>query len=129
MSTITSEKFVLTYYVPITDSKAVTATVHATGAGTWPGNTYGETCFITKGTGQFSKSSCSILPEVLLSDIGPLADANPAIGSVGDLEHVEEHKVEMVIFGSNVVRSAVEALVKSHPYEVVAYSVIRAEDF
>ena len=49
------EKFVLIYYVPHSYTTKVTAAVHATGAGTWPGKTYGETCFVTKGTGQFSK--------------------------------------------------------------------------
>lgn len=51
-----TEKFVLAYYVPVEHTKSVTAAVHATGAGTWPGGTYGETCFITDGTGQFRKS-------------------------------------------------------------------------
>lgn len=51
-----SEKYVLVYYVPNEHTKAVTAAVHATGAGTWPGGTYGETCFITDGTGQFRAS-------------------------------------------------------------------------
>ena len=50
-------KYVLTYYVPTEHSKAVTSAIHALGAGTWPGNTYGETCFITDGTGQFRKTT------------------------------------------------------------------------
>jgi hypothetical protein len=60
---------------------------------------------------------------------GPLQGATPNIGSVGDLEHVKEHKVEMVIFGKEVALKAVEALKKTHPYEVVAYSVVKAESF
>lgn len=53
----TGEKYVLVYYVPTEHTKAVTAAIHATGAGTWPEGTYGETCFITSGTGQFRKGS------------------------------------------------------------------------
>jgi hypothetical protein len=47
---------------------------------------------------------------------------------VGDLEHVDEHKVEMVVFGKETTLQAVEALKKAHPYEVVAYTVVKAED-
>ena len=48
---------------------------------------------------------------------------------MGDLEQVNEHKVEMVIFGKDVALQAVGALKNAHPYEVVAYSVVKAEDF
>ena len=58
---------------------------------------------------------------------GPLQGANPNIGKVGDLEEVREHKVEMVIFGKDTALKAVEALKKAHPYEVVAYTVVKAE--
>ena len=64
-----------------------------------------------------------------LTQVGPLQGANPNIGKVGELEHVKEHKVEMVIFGKDTTLQAVEALKKTHPYEVVAYSVVKAEDF
>jgi hypothetical protein len=50
-----TEKYVLVYFIPIEHSKAVTAAIHATGAGIWPDGTYGETCFITEGIGQFSE--------------------------------------------------------------------------
>lgn len=56
-SSVPGEKFVLAYYVPTENSKSVTAAIHATGAGTWPRDTYGETCFVTKGLGQFRKST------------------------------------------------------------------------
>jgi hypothetical protein len=107
-----TEKFVFTYYVPTKDRKAVNEAVHKTGAGTWPGDSYGETCFISQGAGQFR----------------PLEGANPAIGKVGELEFVQESKVEMVVFGREIMVAAVAALKEAHPYEVVAYSVVKAED-
>jgi hypothetical protein len=58
-----------------------------------------------------------------------LAGASPVIGSVGELENVDEHRVEMVIFSRDTAVKAVNALKEHHPYEVVAYSVVRAEDF
>jgi hypothetical protein len=58
-----------------------------------------------------------------------LTGASPVVGTVGELAHVDEHRVEMVIFGRDTAMEAVRALKKHHPYEVVAYSVLRAEDF
>ena len=55
--------------------------------------------------------------------------ANPHIGSVGDLEMVKEVKVEIVVFGKETVMEAVKALKEAHPYEVVAYYVVKAEAF
>lgn len=71
--------------------------------------------------------SHSIMLTVKLNSIGPLQGANPNIGKVGDLEEVREHKVEMVVFGKDIALKAVEALKQAHPYEVVAYSVVKAE--
>jgi len=42
---------------------------------------YEQCAFLTSGTGQFK----------------PLGSANPGIGSVGELEHVEEHRVEVLV--------------------------------
>lgn len=74
-----------------------------------------------------SSVSHEILLPVKLSSPGPLQGANPNIGKVGDLEEVRENKVEMVIFGKDLALKAVEALKQAHPYEVVAYSVVKAE--
>ncbi|GAA4818218.1 Nif3-like dinuclear metal center hexameric protein [Tomitella cavernea] len=53
----------------------------------------------------------------------PLAGAEPAIGSVGALEHVREHRVEMV--AARALRERVRAAVHaSHPYEEPAYDLI-----
>lgn len=48
---------------------------------------------------------------------------------MGDLEQVKEDRVEVVIFGRDVALKAVAAMKKTHPYEVVAYTVVKAEDF
>lgn len=112
MSSQSTEKYLLSFYVPKTYTSPCTAAIFATGAGTWPGETYGETCCVFSGTGQFR----------------PLAGANPNIGKVGELEKVEENKVEMVIFGKETILNAVKALKETHPYEVVAYYVIKTED-
>ncbi|XXG98305.1 Transmembrane nucleoporin [Hypoxylon texense] len=54
--------------------------------------------------------------------------ANPHIGKVGELKEVPEARVEMLCVGGSVVRKAVEALKKAHPYEEPGYEVYRLED-
>ena len=112
MSSDTCDRYLLSFYVPSTHTQKCTSAIFTTGAGTWPGATYGETCFTLKGTGQFR----------------PLAGADPNIGTVGELERVEEDKVEMIVFGKDTVVEAVKVLKNAHPYEVVAYFVTRTED-
>ncbi|KAI8978326.1 hypothetical protein BD414DRAFT_538936 [Trametes punicea] len=94
---------------------------------------YGGCAFVTPGTGQFL----------------PLEGANPAIGTVGKPEQVEEDRVEVLVLGAEAgasapssegatgipadagvdVRSVLQELKKVHPYEEVAYDIYRLEDF
>lgn len=149
----------LTFYVPQTHTQQCLDALFAVGAGTWPNpnpdtkretlaqsasgddgnkeasnnatpasNTstptsiskesepkYINTCFISQGTGQFQ----------------PTAAANPHIGTAGgQVEYVQEDRVEMVIAGrKREVERAVTALRRAHPYEVVAYFVVKSEVF
>lgn len=103
--------FQLSFYVPKAHTASVLAAVHESGAGRYPGGLYGECAFISSGTGTFR----------------PLEGANPNIGKVGDVERVEEEKVEVMCFGKTCVSAAVEALKKAHPYEQVAYLVVKGE--
>ncbi|KAH8096800.1 GTP cyclohydrolase 1 type 2/Nif3 [Cristinia sonorae] len=77
---------------------------------------YDQCAFMTQGTGQFR----------------PTANAKPAIGSKEQLEYVEEHRVEVLVYdeGDNEqIKAAVAELKKVHPYEEVAYDVYRLKDF
>ncbi|EXJ92955.1 hypothetical protein A1O3_01511 [Capronia epimyces CBS 606.96] len=76
---------------------------------------YTDSCFISSGTGQFR----------------PSASADPHIGTAGgQVEHVLEDRVEMVVAGGpDAVRSAVAALRRAHPYEVAAFFVFKSEFF
>lgn len=104
----------LSFYVPTTSTSSVTAAIFKTGAGIWPegGGLYSECCFISSGTGQFR----------------PNEGANPNIGHVGGLEKVDENKVDVICVGRECMRNAVSALKEAHPYEVVAYYVVKMED-
>ena len=58
----------------------------------------------------------------------PGEGSNPFKGEKGSLETVSEYKVEMVC-AEEFITQVVQAMKDSHPYEEVAYSVIRTEIF
>lgn len=99
----------LAFFVPVADAEAVKEAVFATGAGRI--GDYEACCFQTRGTGQFR----------------PLEGADPHIGRVGDLEQVEELKVELVC-EDTLIHEAVAALKTAHPYEEPAYDVWQLAD-
>lgn len=98
----------LAFFVPVQDAEALKEAVFATGAGCI--GDYEACCFQTAGTGQFR----------------PLQGAHPHIGRVGDLEIVQELKVELVCEDERI-HSAIAALKLAHPYEEPAYDVWRLE--
>ncbi|PYI05071.1 hypothetical protein BO78DRAFT_398412 [Aspergillus sclerotiicarbonarius CBS 121057] len=107
-----SDRYKLVYFVPHSHHEACKEAVFAAGAGTFPGGKYKKVCFQAPGLGQFL----------------PSEGANPAIGQVGTVETVEEMKVEVMCVGREIMLQAVEALVKAHPYEEVAYEVYKMEN-
>jgi len=95
-------------YVPVEDAARIAAAMHDAGAGVV--GDYDRAMFSSRGTGQFR----------------PLAGANPAIGSVGEVETVDELSLELV--APPALRESVRAaLLAAHPYEEVAYDVIATE--
>lgn len=58
----------------------------------------------------------------------PLDGSQPFLGQSGQIERVQEWKVELVV-ADEWIRSVVMALKQSHPYETPAYEVWRLEDF
>ncbi|KNG89467.1 hypothetical protein ANOM_002251 [Aspergillus nomiae NRRL 13137] len=107
-----SGRYKLVFFVPHSHLEACKEAIFATGAGTFPGGKYTKCCFQMPGQGQFLPSD----------------EANPAIGAAGALETVEEMKVEVMCFGRSIMLQAVDALIKAHPYEEVAYEVYKLED-
>lgn len=90
-------RYKLVFHVPPTALEACKTAIFAAGAGRYPGaGNYTECCFTVFGTGQFRPGDA----------------ANPHIGKVGELEHVEEARVETLCVGEEVARKAVAALKK-----------------
>jgi len=96
---------VLVFYVPVADTDRVLDAVLATGAGAV--GDYRDCAFVAAGTGQFR----------------PVAGAQPAIGTVGDLEKVAENRVELVLDRA-LRRAVVTALREAHPYEEPAFHLL-----
>lgn len=99
----------LTTYVPVADADALRAALAGAGAGRI--GDYDQASFSTPGRGRFR----------------PLEGADPAIGSVGDLETVEEERVEVVLPRARRA-SVVRALLDAHPYEEPAFDVVELAD-
>ncbi len=96
---------VLVVYVPRPSTDVVLAALFAAGAGSI--GDYDECAFVTPGRGQFR----------------PVRSANPTVGGVGALEHVDEDRVEVVL-PRRLRAEVVAALRRAHPYEEPAFHVI-----
>ena len=95
----------LVVYVPIEDSLKVKEALGNAGAGAI-GN-YSHCLFSSTGTGQFL----------------PGEESNPYIGeSGGELQQVEEDRIE-TIFPDYLEKRVLQAMMKAHPYEEVAYDI------
>ncbi|KAJ5217270.1 hypothetical protein N7468_010278 [Penicillium chermesinum] len=114
MAGLSVQKFTLVFFAPSSAVAGCKKAIFAAGAGRYPGpGNYTECCWTARGMGQFRPGDA----------------ANPNIGKVGQLEEVEEVRVETLCVGEDIARKAVEALKSAHPYEEPSYSVYRMEDF
>lgn len=96
-------------YVPVSHEIIVREALGEAGAG-YIGN-YSHCTFNTQGIGTFK----------------PENDANPFIGTVGEIESVKEVKIETIV-PSKLLQKTIENMIKSHPYEEVAYDVYKLEN-
>ncbi|MDO7867127.1 Nif3-like dinuclear metal center hexameric protein [Nocardioides jiangxiensis] len=99
----------LAVYVPADAAAPVRAAMAEAGAGAI--GHYDHCSFQSPGEGRFR----------------PLEGADPAIGTVGNLEVVPEERIEVVLPRSRRA-DVVRALLAAHPYEQPAYSVVEVAD-
>ncbi|BBH44587.1 YqfO family protein [Pseudomonas sp. KU43P] len=100
----------LAFFVPASHVEVVKAAVFAAGGGRI--GDYDHCAWQTLGQGQFR----------------PLDGSQPFLGQAGQVELVEEWKVELVV-ADDLIAQVVAALKQSHPYETPAYEVWRLEAF
>ena len=100
----------LAFFVPASHVEVVKAAVFAVGGGRI--GDYDHCAWQTLGQGQFR----------------PLDGSQPYLGQTGQVEVVEEWKVELVV-ADDLITQVVAALRQSHPYETPAYEVWRLAEF
>ncbi|WP_417532345.1 NGG1p interacting factor NIF3 [Marinobacter lipolyticus] len=98
----------LCYFVPETHLEQTKAALFGAGAGRI--GDYDCCAWQCRGQGQFR----------------PLDGSEPFLGQQGELEVVDEYKVELVC-KDELISEALEAFKKAHPYEEPAYEVYRME--
>ncbi len=97
------------FYVPESHLDGVKSAMFVAGAGRV--GDYDQCAWQTLGEGQYR----------------PLEHSDPFIGSEGEVEVLAEYKVEIVCVFEHLT-AVISAMKASHPYEEVAYSVIRLEN-
>lgn len=105
---ISEKLYKIVVFVPHDSVDSVREAMSRAGAG-WIGN-YSDCSFMTAGLGTFR----------------PLEGTNPYIGTTGSLEKVDEYRLETVVTQKDL-RKVIEAMIKIHPYEEVAYDIYPLE--
>jgi hypothetical protein len=98
--------FKLVFFVPRMYAEEVKLAIFDAGGGRY--QKYDFCAWQTEGTGQFR----------------PLPESDPFIGQPGQVELVQELRIE-VLLGDEMVLAVVRALLNAHPYEEPAYEVYR----
>ncbi|MFY7003229.1 NGG1p interacting factor NIF3 [Acinetobacter pittii] len=96
----------LIYYVPDSHLESTKQAIFSAGAG-GIGN-YEHCAWQVKGIGQFK----------------PVKGADPYIGELGELEQVDEWRVETIVIEENA-KAVAKALKANHPYEEPAFEFIQ----
>lgn len=99
----------LAVYVPKTHELVLREALGEAGAG-YIGN-YSHCTFNTGGIGTFK----------------PDENTNPFIGTVGEIEEVEEVKIETIV-PQSILQKTIDKMIKVHPYEEVAYDIYKLEN-
>lgn len=96
------------YFVPESHLEATKSALFEVGAGRI--GDYDCCAWQCKGQGQFR----------------PLDGSQPFLGQTGEIERVDEFRVELVCM-DDLIEVALQALKRAHPYEEPAYEVFRME--
>lgn len=92
----------LVTFVPEPYLESLKKALFSAGAGSV--GSYDSCAWCTKGCGQFR----------------PKDGANPFLGRIGEVEKVDEWRIEMVV-EDDKVKDVIKALLSNHPYEMPAY--------
>lgn len=101
--------YIIVFYVPVESCQLVKQAMFTAGAGQL--GDYDSCAWQVLGQGQFR----------------PLTGSKPTIGEIDQVESLDEFRVEMVC-AEHAIEQVIRALKKSHPYEEVAYHVVKTID-
>jgi len=104
-----AKRYKLVVFVPTQEADKIRSLLGELGAG-HIGN-YDYTSFSVKGVGRFR----------------PLQGAKPAIGKVGNLEEVDEERIETVV-DEDALEYVMKSLEDAHPYEEPVIDIIELKD-
>jgi dinuclear metal center YbgI/SA1388 family protein len=104
-----AQLYKLVVFVPVGHEGKVRDAVLEAGAG-WIGS-YSHCSFMSSGLGTYK----------------PLAGSSPYYGRIGELEQVDEVKLETIVPAA-VLKKAVQSMIEAHPYEEVAYDILHLEN-
>jgi dinuclear metal center YbgI/SA1388 family protein len=96
-------------FVPVEYADKVREAMAEAGAG-HIGN-YSDCSFIMRGLGTFK----------------PLEGSDPFVGQIGNLENVEECRIETIVT-EKFLKKVIKAMIEAHPYEEAAYDVYSVEN-
>ncbi|AWX45386.1 GTP cyclohydrolase 1 type 2 like protein [Flagellimonas maritima] len=99
----------LTTYAPVAKATTIKSALFRAGAGDI-GN-YSNCSFSTEGVGSFKAGG----------------DSNPTIGKIGEIHYEKETQIN-VVFSFEKEKEILTALFKVHPYEEVAYEIVKLEN-
>ena len=85
-----------------------------------------KTAMFGAGAGRVGNYDCCAWQTRGEGQFRPLDGSSPFLGNQGQIETVIEHKLEMVC-EEQCLEAVIAALKRAHPYEEVAYTVIRTE--
>lgn len=105
----TEKLYKVVVFVPENHEDKLRSALGESGAGAI-GN-YSNCSFTTKGTGRFK----------------PEEGADPYIGSIDEIEAVEEVRIEAIV-SEDKLNKVVENMISAHPYEEVAYDIFKLEN-
>ena len=86
-----------------------------------------KTALFEAGAGRIGDYDCCAWQCLGTGQFRPLDNAQPFIGQQGEIETVDEYKVEMVC-EDHLIKETIAAMKKAHPYEEPAYDVWKLED-
>jgi len=79
------------------------------------------------GAGRIGDYDCCAWQSLGKGQFRPLEGSDPFLGKAGEIEAVDEYKVELVC-ADELIKDALAALKRAHPYEEPAYEVYRMEE-